>query len=302
MQKIIKKFRLKTVSLVMLGAILLISFSLLGSGCALFEADRGVEAERLTTPLTTESDITGEPASEDTAEQKGSSTTNTSDIPQVPMMVKIGNVRIEVEKGQFEKKFEEAQSVAKEFEGYVTESSTTRKKGELSSGTVTIRIPSDKFDQALKRVKEIGKVQSAEVKSEDVGEEYVDLESRLKNYKAQEDALILLMAKAESVEDTLAVQQQLVNVQEQIELITGRLNYLTNRVDHSTITVTILEPGAVVPSSDDWGFVTALRTAARAFLFTINSLIVIVGALLPIVFLIVIFIYVARFFFRRRVG
>lgn len=233
-----------------------------------------------------------------TTDQAGAPATQT--VPQTPIMIKTANISIEVGKGEFEKKFEQAALVAVQVGGYVTMSETTRQKGELSSGTVTLRVPADKFDEAIKRVKKLGKVEKASTGGEDVSEEYVDLQSRLKNYKAQEDALILLMAKAQSVQDTLAVQQQLTSVQEQIEIITGRLNYLQNRADYSTINVTVEEPGAIVPATDEWGFITALRTAARAFLWTINAIIVILGAIAPVLIIIAGLYFLIRWLIRRR--
>lgn len=224
----------------------------------------------------------------------------TSAIPQVPKMIRTATVEIEVSKGEFEKKFEQAQAIAEQFGGYVTSSNAERVKGELASGTVTIRVPEKKFLSAINQVKKLGKVNKAEIKGEDVTEEYVDLESRLRNYKAQEKALLELMNRAQTVADTLAVQTELTKVQEQIETITGRLNYLQNRVDFSTITITIEEPGAVVPTSEEWGFVDALRTAARAFIGTINGIIIVLGALAPIIILGVIVWYLIRWWLRGR--
>ncbi len=235
---------------------------------------------------------------EATTDQSGAPTSQT--VPQVPMMIKTGDIQIEVGKGEFEKKFEQAAQVAVQVGGIVTMSETTRQKGELSSGTLTLRVPANKFDDAVKRVKKLGKVLKASTGGEDVSEEYVDLESRLKNQRSQEEALIILMTKAQSVQDTLAVQQQLTIVQEQIEVITGRMNYLKNRADFSTITVTVEEPGAIVPATDEWGFITALRTAARAFLWTINAIIVVVGAIAPILIIIAGLYFLIRWLIRRR--
>jgi hypothetical protein len=108
------------------------------------------------------------------------------------------------------------------------------------------------------------------------------------------------MAKAQTVDETLKVQEQLTAVQGEIEVIKGRMQYLDNRVDYSTITVTVQEPGAVVPPSDVWGFIDALRTAGKAFLWTINGLIVIIGALLPIAILIALSVLCIRWLVRLR--
>lgn len=221
-------------------------------------------------------------------------TKKTSEIPQVPKIIRTANVEIEVGKGEFQKKFDQAQAIAEQVGGFVSKSNASATKGELSSGTVTLRVPKDKFFNAINQVKKLGNVKKVETGAEDISEEYVDLQSRLKNYQAQEAALLQLMARSQSVQDTLSVQQSLASVQEQIEIITGRLNFLQNRVDYSTITVTIEEPGAVVPPSDEWGFLNALRTAARAFIGAINIIIIVLGALGPFIIIGVVVWYIIR--------
>src|SRR5207249_11340101 len=83
-----------------------------------------------------------------------------------------------------------------------------------------------------------------QVSSQDVTEEFVDLQSRLRNQKAQQVVLIRLMANAKTIQETLAVQGQLSQVEEQIEQITGRLNALKTLTDLSSITLHLFEPGA----------------------------------------------------------
>jgi hypothetical protein len=221
-------------------------------------------------------------------------------IPSAPKLIKTADATIEVDKGQFEKKFEDVKKIAAEFDGHVTNASAARVKGEMTSGTVTMRVPAKEFDNTIAAIKKVGTVNSLNIKTDDVSEEYVDLQSRLKNYQAQETQLLNIMTKAQTVDETLKVQEQLTSVQGEIEVIKGRMQYLDNRVDYSTITVTVEEPGAVVPSSDEWGFLDALRTAGKAFLWTINGLIVIIGALLPIIILVVLSVLCLRWLLRLR--
>ena len=278
---------------VLIATVFLIFLGLLMAGCS-------TANDQTTTQLPAPKGTGSGTVSKEAATDQSGGTATSPSIPQSPKMIKTANISIEVGKGEFEKKFEEAAMVADQVGGYVTKSDTSGQKGELISGTVTLRVPSKRFEDAIKRVKKLGKVQKAATGGEDVSEEYVDLQSRLKNYKAQEEALIALMAKAQSVQDTLTVQQQLTSVQEQIEIITGRLNYLQNRTDFSTIDVTVEEPGAVVPETDEWGFITALSTAARAFLWTINAIIIIVGAVAPIIILAAAVFFLIRWLIKRR--
>lgn len=237
------------------------------------------------------------PATTGAAGQTGQ--TGQGTIPNTPKLIKTADTTIEVNKGEFEKKYEAVKKIAEDFDGHVTNASAARVKGEMTSGTVTMRVPAKEFDNTLAAIKKIGKVNSLNIKTDDVSEEYVDLESRLKNFQAQEAQLLAIMAKAQTVDETLKVQEQLTAVQGEIEVIKGRMQYLDNRVDYSTITVTVQEPGSVVPPSDEWGFLDALRTAGKAFLWTINGLIVLIGALLPLAILIVLSVMCIRWLVKR---
>jgi hypothetical protein len=221
-------------------------------------------------------------------------------VPDSPKLIKTAEMTIEVGKGEFESKFEAAKNVAVKFGGHVTNSVTSRQQGQMISGTVTIRVPTKQFDTAIAALKTIGQVDNLSVKAEDVGQEYVDLQSRLKNYQAQEAQLLAIMTKAQTVAETLQVEEQLTSVQGEIEVIKGRMQYLDNQVDLSTINITVQEPGAVVPSSNEWGLSDALSTAARAFIWVIDALIVLVGALLPLFLLWLVFHYARKYLKTRN--
>ncbi len=271
-----------------------ILLGLILAGCTYNQAKTPATLDKTVSPgtATEEAAVT---AAKDTAGQTGQGT-----VPNTPKLIKTADATIEVEKGQFEKKYEAVKKIAVQFDGHVTNASATREKGEMISGTVTMRVPSKEFDSAIAAIKKTGKVNSLNIKADDVSEEYVDLESRLKNYQAQEAQLLAIMTKAQTVDETLKVQEQLTAVQGEIEVIKGRMQFLDNRVDFSTITVTVQEPGAVVPPSDEWGFMDALRTAGKAFLWTINGLIIIVGAVLPIIILVVLSVLCLRWLIKIR--
>src|SRR5207245_330922 len=99
--------------------------------------------------------------------------------------------------------------------------------------------------------------------------------ARLANEEAQRNAMIALLAKAQSVSDIIAVQNQLGQITGQIEQLKGQIQYIDHNVAFSTITVQITEAGAPVTTapSDNWGFVSALSDAAHNFVTTINYLI-----------------------------
>ena len=114
--------------------------------------------------------------------------------------------------------------------------------------TLVLRVPQERFRAVRQRLLAVapelgGKVLRDEISSEDVTEEYVDLKSRLNHWRSQETQLLEIMRQARRIPDILSVRDQLSDVQQEIERITGRLRFLANRVDLSTITVDIYQKG-----------------------------------------------------------
>jgi hypothetical protein len=103
--------------------------------------------------------------------------------------------------------------------------------------SITIRVPSAMFDEAVKRIEAVGDMLHRNVSTEDVTEEFRDLEVRLKSARAVQTRLTELLAKAAKVEDSLAIEKELDRVTGEIERIEGRMKFLRDRAAFSTITV-----------------------------------------------------------------
>jgi hypothetical protein len=118
--------------------------------------------------------------------------------------------------------------------------------GYLSQRTdtqVTIRVPRARFDEALKKVEASGDVLHREVSAQDVTDEFIDLESRLKNAKVMRDRLQQLLLKA-VVKEALEIEKELGRITGDIEAMEGKLKLLRDRIGYSTITVTFEARGA----------------------------------------------------------
>ena len=173
-------------------------------------------------------------------------------------VIKTAYIELEIEVGEFESTMFGLTNLAEQNGGFVSNSqSYSDSEGNLTSGSVTLRIPSNKYNSALNRVKEMGTVKSTSSAGQDVTQEYTDLESRLRNYQAQEEVLLDLMKESKKVSDSLEVQRELSVVQEQIEIIKGRMQYLDDMVSFSTIDVYFHEPEPITVAG--WGFVEALK-------------------------------------------
>lgn len=191
-----------------------------------------------------------------------SAPSDTAFLPALPeRVVKTAELTVRLRAGRFDAAWSSVATTATRLGGYVASSGRATQpqpvpvpvpetgnaadaKAQPASGDVTIRVPAKSFEAALVQLRALGTVTGDQVSTNDVTQQYVDLQGRLRNQRAQQAALLQLMGRAKTVSDTLAVQSQLSNVEDQIEQITGRLNLLANQTALSTITVHLFEPNA----------------------------------------------------------
>jgi len=132
-------------------------------------------------------------------------------------------------------------------------------------GWISIRVPDGKFEQALAELRDLSvRVESESTDSQDVTEEYVDLQSRLKNAQATENQYLALLQKAENVEDILRIYERLSQVRSEIEQLKGRIQYLENTSSMSLIS-TRLEPETTAKPlvRAGWNIVETFKSALR---------------------------------------
>ena len=182
------------------------------------------------------------------------------------MVIYTGSVQVRVE--EVGKAHEEIARIAREADGYVSESSYNAQSGP-SEATVTIRVPAVHLDRVVDQVSKLGKLLDKRMNAQEVSEEYVDLTSRKRNLEREELRLLELMQRAGKISDLLAVEETLARVRGEIESIAGRLRYLENRVAMSTLTVTLQgpepRPGVGRPA---WTAGDVSRQAANSLLNT----------------------------------
>ncbi|WP_286166117.1 DUF4349 domain-containing protein [Peribacillus frigoritolerans] len=183
------------------------------------------------------------------------------------------------------KNFNEAvssfQSTIASLGGYVIESNTYTNDDDMpKEGSLTVKVPQDKFQSFLKTVEKGSvKVNQQTVTGQDVTEEYVDLESRLKAKNAVEERLLSFMKDAQKTEDLLKISSDLSAVQEEMEQITGRINYLKNQTSFATITMQISEDKVTVPGLENKDLNTWDKTK-KQFMESLNSLLAAGSALI----------------------
>jgi hypothetical protein len=106
--------------------------------------------------------------------------------------------------------------------------------------SITISVPSDRFEEVLNRLRGLAvRVVDETAAGEDVTDQFVDLQSQLKNYQATRDRIRGFLERAQTVEEALKVNEQLAGVEAEIERIQGQINYLAGRSAYSTIAVNV---------------------------------------------------------------
>jgi len=224
----------------------------------------------------------------------------TTSVVSSGKIIKTASIQIEVKKGEFEKKFFEIATLAETNNGFVSNSqSYSDSEGKLTSGMITIRVEQKNFDAVVNKIKELGTIKSVQLGGTDVTQEYVDLQSRLKNLQAQEQVLLDLMKKSIKVTDSIEVQRELSNVQGEIEVIRGRMNYLDNLVSFSTIDVSLAEPQAITESTEG-GFLGAVKRGARGALTVLRGMTTVLIVMSPILVLIAIILIIIWQSLRAR--
>lgn len=117
-----------------------------------------------------------------------------------------------------------------------------------------LRVPSNQFDPALNDIESLANnIVNRTISGEDVTEEFIDLEARIKTQKALELQFLEIMKQAAKVADALEVQRQIAEVRTEIEKLEGRKRFLENRAALSTITVNIQAPRPLAVSTSGFG-------------------------------------------------
>jgi len=118
-----------------------------------------------------------------------------------------------------------------------------------SSGTVTmtLRIPDGRLDATLEAIASLGKVSERTLASQDVTEEVIDLDARIKALETSRDRLRLLHERTNTVEEIIAVERELARVQGELDSLQGRLRSLRSQADRSTVQLTLRQQQVLGP-------------------------------------------------------
>jgi hypothetical protein len=198
-------------------------------------------------------------------------------------------------------------SIAESLGGFVvTSESKQRQVGESKQElevNLVVRVPATQFGAALDQIRSTGsRVIQEKITGQDVTEEFIDLEARIRTQKALESQFLEIMKQAYKVADALEVQRQIADVRTEIEKLEGRKRFLENRASLSTITVDLQSPTAIAVNTSGFGrnireaVADSVDVASAIVLFLIRFVIV----MIPILILIILpGWFLARFALRR---
>jgi hypothetical protein len=222
--------------------------------------------------------------------------------PDKRLIIRSGTMSIEVDK--YDETEGKIRDIVKKYNAYITNTSATLNPGGKKQGTITIRVPSEKFDGLLDELRKSGKEMNENISGKDVTEEYMDSEARLKTQKQLEERLLkLLDEKTAKLTDIVDVEQKLSGVRENIEKTEGRMKYLKDQAAYSTIAVSVYEP-SLLQTSTGGGFFYELEQSIKrglnGFTLILSGIITVIIAILPIAVPAYLIIYFLLRYFKKR--
>lgn len=163
----------------------------------------------------------------------------------------IRNVNITTETKEYDALLSNVKRQVDELGGYIeslSEYQDTWRENTTRNASLTIRVPKAKADKLITAVEDGSNITSRDENLEDVTLAYVDMESHKKALETEQDRLLELMEKAESLEDIITIEERLTNVRYQIESMESQLRTYDNKIDYTTIHLNISEVRELTPT------------------------------------------------------
>jgi PKD repeat protein len=211
-------------------------------------------------------DVSVPPASAQTIQLQSSNTSGQ------PMIVRTADLSMAVT--DITTAVSQITQLANNNNGYVVSANQTSTDKSIS-GVISIRIPAGQFESTMSALRDIAvKVTSENVSASDVSQEYTDLSAKLTNSETAKAQLTEIMQKAEKVEDVLAVENQLIATQGDIEVTKSRMQYLeqttamsliTINLQQSTLTISLYAGTSYARTKDNIGFSVDIQGGIAPF-------------------------------------
>ena len=250
-------------------------------------------------------DMDGEAESEAAPEESSETKTEAPVVASDRMIIHQASLSVNVK--ELDKAQSNIEKKVDQYGGYIVESNVYQEDDQTSSGRMIVRIPEKNFEKFLLEAEGVAaEVLERNVTGQDVTEQYVDLESRVKSKRAVEERLLDFMSKAQKTEDLLKISADLSEVQEEIEVMVGKMKYLENQTSFSTIELSMYENRVVVPEIESKELNTwektkkQLATSTNSLLSAGSALIVFFVGNLPVLLLLGAIGFIVFWIIKRR--
>jgi len=207
----------------------------------------------------------------------------------LPKLIKEANLRFRTKSNQ--ETYSLIKNSLKGFGAYISEENTFNYSNRTGFD-LTIRVPAERFDSLLNYIVinvNIKELDNKSTQIKDVTEEFIDIQARIKIKKESEQKLKELLKHSKNLSETLEIQKQLTDLRADIESIEGRLKYLTDQVNYSTIRISFYENIKYSKRffSDFWD---ALKDGWQVFLHILT--------LLAYLWIVILVFFVIRFVYK----
>ena len=196
--------------------------------------------------------------------------------------------------------------IARQSGGFVAKSYLYRTEKKRTA-ELLLRIPADQLFAVLEELRSLGNVKRDTLDSDDVTMRYIDLEARNRNLQRQEERLLDVLDRAETIEDVLQVEKELARVRGDVEAYTAEFRYLRDRIDYASVSVSLEETytaSTMVKATGLKGVwrrgINGLVSSVNALLTGLGDFIVFVFKVLPFLLLLLVIAAVAYLIFRKR--
>jgi hypothetical protein len=214
--------------------------------------------------------------------EEGASGAKATRAPKLTASHIIRTASLTVQVKDVPKALDEARAATENAGGYVGDETTTRDSQGHERTRVVLRVPVDSYDEVLAGLQGAGKLLDRTAKAEDVTDQVVDVDSRIKSQRASVARVRELMDKATKLSDVVELEGELSDREADLEALLAQQASLKDRTSLATITLSLSEtPVKKAAKDEDPGFVDALAGGWGAFVTMLRWLAVAFGAVLP---------------------
>ena len=225
----------------------------------------------------------------------------------------IYSANVQVETTDFDGSLKTLEELIQTYDGWVESSSVNgnnyhdSSRGYVSrrSANYTLRFPSERFDELMGALSALGNIPFTHTYTENVTAQYYDVQARLNAYSAQEQRLLEMMEKAETVEDIVILEDRLTEVRYQIEALQSTLNNWDRQVSYSSVYLDLTEvqeysPEPQVQPSYGQRLLSALKDGMHDFADFFKALLLVLTEALPALLLIAAIVVIVVLALRKR--